>query len=176
MVMPATPGGFEDKGSCIEMKDYDETDERLIREGIETQFDYFKRQITELVTRRMRDYGSDGKALLLVDTNGQFRLHLSEHYVETFVLLRAEVSTEKGPEVVDFIKLSMPLFESRHHSTKRATVEVYLLQVPQTKNQYRSVLRISPYLMWPKERIVIGSLPGGLMTSQEAEPAADITI
>jgi hypothetical protein len=181
VIMPVTAEGFSQVNDKIQLKKYDETDEELVIKGIESEFDFFKTQIAELVVRRIRDYASieSNRNLLLVDENGQFCLHLSEDYIETFIVLKAEIKLGESFQLVDFIKLSMPLFASRQDKVKRATVEIHLLQVPGTDLEYKITLRITPYKLWASKResIVITSLPGGPMKSEYiTKSSPDITI
>lgn len=161
---------FDNPDTLIELQPYDESDADLVLNGIESEFDLFKTQIADIVTRRMRDYASiesNGK-LLLVDSNGQFCLHLSKAYIETFVLLKADVVVDETSHLVNFMKLSMPLFSLRQDKIKKATVEIYLLQVPETVLEYKMVLKITPY-QWVNagtRPIVITSVPGGKMKSE----------
>ena len=82
--------------------------------------------------------------------------------------LKGEIKLEESTQLVDFIKLSMPLFASRQDKVKKATVAIYLLQVPGTDMEYKITLRITPYKLWTSknESIVITSLPGGPMKSE----------
>lgn len=181
VIMPVTAEGFSGKNDKIQLKTYDESDEELVLKGIESEYDFFKTQIAELVARRIRDHASieSNRNLLLVDKNGQFCLHLSENYIETFIVLKAEIKLEETSQLVDFIKLSMPLFASRQDKVKKATVEVYLLQVPGTDLEYKITLRITPYKLWTSksEAIVITSLPGGPMKSEYiTKSKPDITV
>ncbi|KAK6459390.1 uncharacterized protein RJT20DRAFT_15667 [Scheffersomyces xylosifermentans] len=139
----------------VRFKVYDETELSNVVKGIENQVDHFKRQVVDVVERRIIDYiirNRDDSTLtaefspLFMDENDQFSVNINENEIETWITASVNLGSKLGkqqvndkssyqePEMVDFVKLTLPLYSSKDLSNRirTGTIQVYLLEVPRS--------------------------------------------
>ncbi|ODV79012.1 uncharacterized protein CANTADRAFT_26094 [Suhomyces tanzawaensis NRRL Y-17324] len=139
----------------VQIRKYDESEMYNVLNGLENQFQHFTHQILEVAEKRIVDYVIEVEtrgllenrtvtsiSQMFMDENHQISVHLGKD-LETFVMLKV------GED--DFIKLSLPFYDSNDRKRRLGTVQIYLLQ-QESKNeaesfiQYRMGIEISQYM------------------------------
>lgn len=172
-ILPTSQEDFEKQSQRIRVARYDETDVDTVLEGFDNQFQYFQKQILEIVEKRIVDYiavsetKSDTISKLLrplVDENKQVTVHLGSDF-ETFVTTKAEVPAVSDDTFVEFTKLSVPYFNSKNTQkrTRLGVAEVSLLEIPLKEEQvqdFRIAITLVQYKQWGAAKEHIDVLPG----------------
>lgn len=153
------------------IKKYDELDVYNVLNGMDSQYDHFKRQITEIVEQRIIAYvqqqvveGTPLKVTSLFLDGDQFSVHVSENEIESFIMLTVKVDHIN----CEFIKLSLPFFLASTGGKRLGTVQVYLLEEPTTGDceDYKVLMEVTTYLFLP-QRAVIAKLDGEEVTKSK---------
>lgn len=145
----------------VRIRSYDETEVANVLQGLDSQFDHFKRNIIDVVERKIIDYvvqqksnEQDGEVEKLFINGDQISININENELETFVVLKIVPPEFPKQEVysndlVDFIKLTLPFYSSKNtRSRKRlGIIQVYLLENPQDDrlfHEYNMEIEIVP--------------------------------
>lgn len=172
-IQPSSPEEFEDSDQRIRIARYNEEDVNLVLEGFDNQFQYFKKQVLDLVEKRIVDYIAMSESTPhtmskvikpLIDENKQVTVHLGSD-VETFVTTKAEVPAFSDDTIVEFTKLSVPYYNSNNAQRRKrlGIVEVSLLEIPQEMAQFQDFrigVKLVQYKQWGAASEYIGVLPG----------------
>lgn len=159
-IQPISTEEFENPEQRIRVARYDETDVDLALEGFDNQFQYFQKQILEIVEKRIVDYiamsettSAKVSAVIqpLMDENKQVTVHLGSAF-ETFVTTKAEVPAVSDDTIVEFTKLSVPYYNTKNAKNRKrlGVAEVTLLEIPQ-KDERVQDLRIDITLVQHKQ-------------------------
>lgn len=191
-LIPKSKEQFNSKDNDIIISKYNEAEISNVLNGIDNEFDNFKRQVIEIIERRIIDYiilnqdQHNEMFSLFIDENKQVSIKLNENDIETFIVLSAPVpdfdsiedSETRSPlqqNFQDFIKLSLPFFSSKDASNRKrlGTIECYLLKMNNTQEtnfiRYKILIEISPYkwIVESKDKLVIEYIEGeGVYTSK----------
>lgn len=178
-IVPTSKADLDSDDNTIRIKKYDETDVSNVINGIDNEFDYFKRQLIEIIERRIIDYTIESQDKdnsifsLFIDDNRQFSIKLNENDVETFIVLTASIPNledkELGPpepRFEEFIKFSIPFYSSKDSSSRRrlGLIECYLLETEHNHEanyiQYKIAIEISPFkwLTLGQNKLLINSI------------------
>lgn len=185
-LIPKSKKEFNSKDNDIIIKKYNEAEISNVLNGIDNEFDNFKRQVVDIIERRIIDYiisnedQRNDMFSLFIDENKQVSIKLSENDIETFILLSASVPdfdsiedneaslSQSERKFQDFIKLSLPFFSSKDTSNRKrlGTIECYLLEMSNTQEtdhiKYKILIEISPYkwFVTSKEKLTIKYIEG----------------
>lgn len=191
-IVPTSKTEFDLKDNNILIKKYDETEISNVLNGVDNEFDNFKRQVVDIIERRIVDYVISNQDQhneifsLFIDANNQFSVKLNENDIETFIILSVSVPEFEKMEDNDinlpsehstkpFVKFSLPFYSSKDASTRKrlGIIECYLLGINDTPetNQiaYKISIEISPYKLFAttKEKLIIRHIEGqGVYKSQ----------
>jgi len=198
-LIPKSKEEFNSKDNDIIIKKYNEAEISNVLNGIDNEFDNFRRQVIEITERRIIDYiilnqdQHNRMFSLFIDENKQVSVKLNENDIETFILLSApvpdfdsiednETSSPSQQNFQDFIKLSLPFFSSKDASNRKrlGIIECYLLKMNNTQEtdhiEYKILIEISPYkwLVESKDKLVIKYIEGqGVYTSKMYDEAKE---
>lgn len=164
LAMPE-PNAWDD-ARTVHVPAYVESDVANALAGIDNEYQHFMRKVILELEARIADHVAEHAgdpaypvATQLVD-EGQLVVHL-DSTAETFVTTKADVSAEKA-EFVDFIRLSVPYFDSKERRTRLGVAEVSLLEVPGSETSegrlYQLGLRLWPHKLFSKGELVTHSI------------------
>lgn len=144
---------------------YDETNVDNVLQGLESQFDHFKRNIIDVVETKIIDYAvqqktneQPGEIETLFIEGDQINVNINENEVETFKVLKIvppQLTKEEifSNDLVDFIKLSLPFYSSKDIKSRKrlGVIQVYLLENKQEDtlfHEYKMEIEIIPFLLF----------------------------
>lgn len=167
-IIPRSKSEITLQGDKVEILVYDESDIFNVLHNLENQYDHFKIQVIDLIERRIIDYitlNNDESAQnfsLLIDENNQFCFNLEPNDIETFILTKVPFpkfeddgrvlpSSNDNLDMVDYIKLSLPVFTSKDVSSRKrvGTIEAYMLEIPcespRDYSEYSMLIKFTPF-------------------------------
>lgn len=168
-IIPPNKSEFQKIDDRIRIKAYDETDVYNVLNGMENQYDHFKRQVIEITERKIIDHvmlnTEASNSSLFIDKNQQVSINVDENEIETFIKTKIPIpasfiSEEETTDVnesktqLNMVKLSIPFYSNKDVKTRKrmGIFEVYLLELPADetaqKNQYldyKIYIEVTPY-------------------------------
>lgn len=153
----------------VRIRSYDESEVDNVLQGLDNQFDHFKRQIIEVVETKIVDFvssESESDAGKLFINGDQIRVNVDENELETFVVLKIAPKDLKevySTDLVDFIKLSLPFYSSKNTREKKrlGIIQVYLLQNAQDDplfQEYNMDIEIIPTRLFAPKSITLDKI------------------
>lgn len=162
----------------VKMAQYDELLVTNVLRGIENEFDYYRVQLLELLTRQVTEYVATNPDLAIGKMflrQGQFNVNFGD--METFVFVNAPVP-DQAYTTREFIKYSVPFYSSKTVETRArvGVAEVYLLEVNRSQLfvEYNVAVDIRPY-KWGRSSHHWLPLPEGVEELEELQLREDET-
>ena len=133
----------------VKLAQYDELLVTNVLRGIENEFDYYKVQLMELLTRQVTEYVAKNPDLTIGSMflrQGQFNVNFGD--METFVFVNAPVP-DQAYATREFIKYTVPFYSTKTLETRArvGVVEVYLLETNRSRLfvEYNVAVDVRPY-------------------------------